>query len=1166
MDVDEYDGGTAGESQTSQLLKNVLELGSEEESPMCHTIPADTPDVSKEDSMSSFRNSHSAPQYHYHGLATTQTQSQQYDDDDDSNFNEGSQKENVKSSRETLSSSGNQLQAPLHVPPPVHSVKAPLVGKASHSPTKVTTNTKAVSFESPRVVTPIKPAEVRSTARPLVRTTPARKREPSQDSFAGDFGDPAERFIASSKKFDTPLAVLALVPSLSVDGSPETTRSAMFARTFPSLSDRDPAPQGKILVASTPSNSEPQIEPQSQEFEGHRQPEDYSAITPLPEVSGSQTSTQYASSEPSFSYDHLYGNLTPDLEPTQILEPTQLVEELEPTQLIEQRTQTVIQSDSETTDGEEEHPTGEGYSDATNTTGHTKTLLDSLDQRKRNRYAAHLGRTPRNFPADDVLGRSTNAIAAEPFGLQDTQPAFEQALPPARPAPSPSNRPPSKAKNSTASRFRQATIDDRMEVIPDSEPAREGSPLPVSPSKPATKSPTKPRRRVASSDTETDAEVIPDSMQVDDEDGDEVVGILNAKHSVREEEEEEEGEDVGETDDQEEEEEVPLAKATTRANRAAKGKEKAAGIDSPTVRRTTNQSRTATESPLVVPKRNQKRQVSPPPPNPTRKRRVRNQSPEVPSSVPHQDLPTTKPKVATKGKSAAATRVRKNAGGSTRRKAADEREESSDDELLMPKSEKDEEVETELAEDEYTHAQVGVAGPSTRKRKRSLKADSPEAQPQLKSRRKVAKALTHTSSTRLTKRRRGASTSTHAGFEPTRVFAMWRPDGHYYSGVVHSLVSGTTYRVKFDDGNLGDIKLDQMRVYDIRIGDAVLFGSLRRGGEVADILNLDKDKVVVQANDSSTELDVSRLRITPRCIAQFWADRMITAADSIVFLNPPKPETSPTPSRASVISAASSICSDLFSKIGFVITHGGNESRNEEKERVATCVRNNSGIVVDDWEDIISMKGKQTNNRWILEQKDAVRVAHGLQGVFLLSDDANQKPKFLLALALGVPCVSVDWLYDSITERDEQEWMAYLLPSGFSDCLGVRVTQRVNADWGSSAVDVSDIINNPAAFKVFKGKTILCIGADVVLAPKGKKNANGVSIPRIILAMGARSVEAVREVKHASRALSSYDYIMLKEEDLRIPSLEDCTIVSWTWVKDALISGCIPPLEGDDDD
>ena len=73
------------------------------------------------------------------------------------------------------------------------------------------------------------------------------------------------------------------------------------------------------------------------------------------------------------------------------------------------------------------------------------------------------------------------------------------------------------------------------------------------------------------------------------------------------------------------------------------------------------------------------------------------------------------------------------------------------------------------------------------------------------------------------------------------------------------------------------------------------------------------------------------------------------------------------------------------------------------------------GVVLDDWTCIFGMEGvvEQKGARWVLRQGDIrwrEKTGQGVDKVFLISDDFHQKPKYLVALALGIPCLSVDWL------------------------------------------------------------------------------------------------------------------------------------------------------------
>jgi len=67
------------------------------------------------------------------------------------------------------------------------------------------------------------------------------------------------------------------------------------------------------------------------------------------------------------------------------------------------------------------------------------------------------------------------------------------------------------------------------------------------------------------------------------------------------------------------------------------------------------------------------------------------------------------------------------------------------------------------------------------------------------------------------------------------------------------------------------------------------------------------------------------------------------------------------------------------------------------------------------------------------------------------------------------------------------------------------------------------------------------------------------AVPRIILAMGAETVEAVTEFRYASKESHDYDYIIIREPLHYSPEFVGSTTVTWTWVKESLVaSRCLP--------
>lgn len=62
-----------------------------------------------------------------------------------------------------------------------------------------------------------------------------------------------------------------------------------------------------------------------------------------------------------------------------------------------------------------------------------------------------------------------------------------------------------------------------------------------------------------------------------------------------------------------------------------------------------------------------------------------------------------------------------------------------------------------------------------------------------------------------------------------------------------------------------------------------------------------------------------------------------------------------------------------------------------------------------------------------------------------------------------------------------------MLPQGYSDRLSARISQQVDVDWGNSVHQLTDIMDNAVPAKLFSDQSILCVGADMVPQPKGKR-------------------------------------------------------------------------------
>ncbi|KAL5532573.1 hypothetical protein ACEPAF_4347 [Sanghuangporus sanghuang] len=416
----------------------------------------------------------------------------------------------------------------------------------------------------------------------------------------------------------------------------------------------------------------------------------------------------------------------------------------------------------------------------------------------------------------------------------------------------------------------------------------------------------------------------------------------------------------------------------------------------------------------------------------------------------------------------------------------------------------------------------------------------------------------------------------------TQVFALFKQDSCFYGAEVHSL-SGNRAHVKFFDG-LEDPSLGvaQMRRFELRQGDIVIPGSSRaHKARVTDDSHwASENEVNAEYTEGPEEglefpLAADAVRVPSRVIQSQWKDRVLEVSDISPAVASKTLKDTPSPSKNSVVAAGSARAgrNRLLSKYGIIITQGpGNQNWSREKEKYISIVRDNGGTVLSDWLDIFSLHGKHTNGnkRWTIRRDDVKytpKDKHSFDRVFLVSDVHNQKPKFLLALALGIPCVSVEWL-DHLACGEEVSWSRFLLAAGHSEPLGAPVSQMVDLDWGSSAEHMTEIMENPVPLKVLNGTSVLCVGPELFPQPPKKLMTDADraleasrTVPRIILTMGADRVEAVADAKHASQALNQYDYVVVKE-GIPQPRVRGATYVDVTWIKECLIAGRLfPPTE-----
>ncbi|TFK55141.1 hypothetical protein OE88DRAFT_1003892 [Heliocybe sulcata] len=1017
-------------------------------------------------------------------------------------------------------------------------------------------STKLVSFMSPNSRT-ISSAPAVAQRRGLLPAKP-RPRHPSppasQDSFIDPLPDPAKAYIASDPQFHIPLDQLGEESQSSVTQSPARATAPDRMSLLRALR-RDPSPghspardeEPVVLVPATPSaassqNSAPQelsLYPQSQD--GYLYPNaqaEYSASSSQPDdvnASNSASHDQSQASEPQpWQPTQETESSQSSLEDRYQFPPSTVVA----TQATEYQ-ETQVASDNGAADAEptqveppsllsEPMARSTAPSISTNATaGVTRSLLSTIPKEKLGRYKVIATETRGR-------GRVPEVPVAPPLsGVPEIQTAPLVATQQATSQPARDIR-----------RRGAAPTEDSSDVVPDSEPAR--------------------LARLESSPPIPLADVVKRTVNLtgredDDSDLTEIDAYSDDDHHAPS----EPSPTV-----------VNKGKAAALAAAPEASEVQVGEKSTPENRGRGRVSRDQVKNGAV--QKHKEEEV-------------------VPSSVPGEDAKAAAKSItasASGRKAAPKRRTRSKAASKTRKpKAAakaipDDRQsdtEADDDEQGGPPGPpkrrdavREEEEETEpddIRNGMQVDSQEAMPPPPasrapSRKRKRPAAVEGPRTRAASRAPTARGSYSPSVASTvdRASKRARTATPSIRSLREPTRVFAQWN-DGTYFPGVLNSHRGSGCYEVRFDDGSFKTLEVAKIRLCQLAEGDAVRVprkAGCEETGKVVEVEgSASRSRVVVEYDrkdgNEIEDLTMADIRIAGRVVNRSWKNRMLVPNAIATVLEGPLRQTL---SHSSLKSRTTNRLDGTY----FIISNSSTNPHNEKhKADAVSKIKAAGGAFIDDWPSIIPIEGRflSSGNCWVASHTDlklgASEKLRKISRVFLLSDDCTTKPKFLMALAFGVPCLHIRWALAPGVD----DWRPYLLPAGFSDTLGTRISQRVDFDWGVTGNIMKAIMDNPVAIKVFADKSILCLSDKFVPVQAGATNkivaddrGTLACVPRIILAMGAKRVEAVTQTRNALQNLKAYDYIVVSSpSDLDTLRQQGLKVANWEWVKDCLIAG-----------
>ncbi|GAA5890931.1 hypothetical protein JCM5296_001231 [Sporobolomyces johnsonii] len=434
----------------------------------------------------------------------------------------------------------------------------------------------------------------------------------------------------------------------------------------------------------------------------------------------------------------------------------------------------------------------------------------------------------------------------------------------------------------------------------------------------------------------------------------------------------------------------------------------------------------------------------------------------------------------------------------------------------------------------------------------------------------------------------------------TRMLGMWRDDGWFYAGTILSLSNGF-FHVRFDDDSTGRLRPHELLRCELKRGDIIqYYGNDFAGESQAEgipnelrVLRAERgttgddvegelyhDDVVVateltdlDASGPKHRLQVEGIRISVSRAHQF-EDRKVTPTDIAAFegrdriVVKPLPLLAPPTRPDTTAFEDSKKAAGLFSRMAFLVTQA-------DKGDFVNKLKANGGTIIE-WEHLFEAKGTVDNQPPTVSfpRRDFEKV----DTILLLADRPCTTIKYLIALALGVPCCSSQFALDSIKETTRLDWRAFLITSGYVQSLQTYGLGGQLRALTKSTLNLDSLATAQAGSGLFKDRSFL-----VVTGKKGKKlnekersdlNSRNYKLLSLLASCSASRVHFIALPLPASSSLSAsdftasvsaYSHVFLTDDidhsppAAAKPLMSHKGLVNIVWLKQCLMAGRVLP-------
>ncbi|WVQ86949.1 hypothetical protein IAS59_000668 [Cryptococcus gattii] len=380
----------------------------------------------------------------------------------------------------------------------------------------------------------------------------------------------------------------------------------------------------------------------------------------------------------------------------------------------------------------------------------------------------------------------------------------------------------------------------------------------------------------------------------------------------------------------------------------------------------------------------------------------------------------------------------------------------------------------------------------------------------------------------------------HAPEDFNRVLASY---GHYYYPARIIEPSGLGYKVIYDDNERRECGPDKLRKLILKRGDELeAYERQDLPTKMEVLLDWDGNERGVKCVSNGRILgyvELRFIRIRQQIIKQQFSDRLFASQSA-----------AKSPARSTLRSPVKNFTPQVFEGMIVLILTGVEENSVEyEVKNLSKLIEIRGGMVAKDWAQIFEPELHLGHFKRNLGRTPFV-IPTGTRPLMTST--------FMVALAKGIPVLSVKYVDAAIEEGKAIDWHPYLISSGYSSFTRQMMSQVVDTSWGTENWDP---VKAGHLLKPFKGKKVLFIQP---------RNSLSSLLTLCSTCLGAEEVRVVERVsgKELDVILDpKWDYLVI--DKMGVPNtLKGCRkVANVQWLKQCLVMGkALPPLLASQDE